>query len=41
MVKKYGYEFSSFTSNIDGKRWIDVPFAYEPFWKKKVQAQRQ
>ena len=39
-VKKYGYKFTTFTSNIDGKRWIDVPFAYEPFWEKKQQAQR-
>jgi hypothetical protein len=34
-IKKYGYKFKTFTSNIDGKRWIDVPFAYEPFWEKK------
>lgn len=34
-----GYKFKSnvtqFTSQIDGKRWFDVPFAYEPFWPKR------
>lgn len=34
-IKKYGYKFETFKSNLDGKRWIDVPFAYEPFWEKK------
>jgi hypothetical protein len=33
------YEFKSgvtaFTSQIDGKVWYDVPFAYEPFWEAK------
>ena len=24
-----------FTSNIDGKRWVDVPFAFDPFWEAK------
>ena len=33
-IKKYGYKFKTFTSCSDGKRWIDVPFAYEPFWEK-------
>jgi hypothetical protein len=32
------YEFrvnvTRFTSNIDGKPWYDVPFAYMPFWDK-------
>jgi hypothetical protein len=35
-IKKYGYGFTSFTSNIDGKRWLDVPFAYEPFWEERL-----
>jgi hypothetical protein len=38
LVNKYGYKFKSFTS--DGRRWLDVPFAYEPFWKKKEQARQ-
>jgi len=32
------YEFkenvSRFTSQVDGKRWFDVPFCYMPFWDK-------
>jgi len=39
-IKKYAYKFTTFTSDIDGKRWIDVPFAYEPFWEK-VESRRQ
>ena len=23
---------STFKSNIDGKRWYDIPFAYAPYW---------
>ena len=26
---------SFFTSNIDGARWIDLPFRYQPFWDKR------
>jgi hypothetical protein len=37
-INKYGYKFTTFTSDIDGKRWIDVPFAYEPFWEKKKRS---
>ena len=25
----------SFISQVDGKRWFDVPFAYVPFWEAK------
>ena len=35
VIRQFGRESSGFTSQIDGKRWLDVPFAYEPFWKKK------
>lgn len=34
------YEFRSnvtcFTCNIDKKRWYDIPFAYTPWWEKRV-----
>jgi hypothetical protein len=23
---------SYFRNNVDGKLWIDIPFAYDPFW---------
>ena len=25
---------SMFRSQVDGEMWIDVPFAYQPFWKR-------
>lgn len=24
-----------FTSNIDGKSWWDIPFAFSPYWEKR------
>jgi hypothetical protein len=35
LIAKHGKRGSGFTSQIDGKRWLDVPFAYDPFWAKK------
>lgn len=35
LIAKHGKKGSGFTSQIDRKRWLDVPFAYDPFWKKK------
>jgi hypothetical protein len=29
-----GTRAETFTSNIDGKRWYDVPFAYSPYWEE-------
>lgn len=26
---------SGFTSQIDGERWIEVPFAFVPWWDKR------
>jgi len=34
LVTFHGHEIKSFISPIDGKSWLDVPFAYEPFWEK-------
>ena len=35
------YEFSNnvttFTSQIDGDLWYDIPFAYEPQWQRTRQ----
>ena len=37
-----GYTFktnvTSFTSQIDGKLWFDIPFAYQPAWEAKRKA---
>ena len=35
LVRQFGLNSSTFTSKVDGQRWLDVPFAYEPFWTKK------
>jgi len=33
------YEFKAnvrvFRSNIDGRQWYDIPFAYLPFWNER------
>ncbi len=34
VIRQFGMNSSNFTSS-DGSKWIDVPFAYEPFWDKK------
>lgn len=36
LVDKYEFKkhVSVFKSNIDGNKWYDIPFAYEPFWDK-------
>jgi hypothetical protein len=26
---------SFFTSQVDGKRWIDIPFGYTPYWESR------
>jgi hypothetical protein len=35
IVKASGWSHMFFQSQIDGNTWIDVAFAYEPFWEKK------
>jgi len=38
LVKQYEFfttNVRTFVSNIDGKRWYDVPFGYIPFWEKR------
>jgi hypothetical protein len=32
IVEESGYHYSYFVSQIDGNRWIEIPFAYYPFW---------
>jgi hypothetical protein len=29
-----------FKSNVDGKMWYDIPFAFEPFWAAKTANKR-
>ena len=36
LVKASGWSHMFFQSQIDGQTWIDVAFAFEPFWEAKV-----
>jgi hypothetical protein len=38
IVRKSGLPYSFFVDNIDKTLWIDVPFAYTPFWEAAVLA---
>lgn len=33
LVKASGLRYASFRDAIDGQPWLDIPFAYEPFWE--------
>lgn len=35
LVKKWNRSVSTFTSQIDGKLWLDVPFAFDPWWEAR------
>jgi len=35
IIKKHEHSFTTFISQIDGKQWLDIPFAFDPFWKSK------
>jgi hypothetical protein len=41
ILAAHGKKGTAFTSQVDGRRWIDVPFAYEPFWEKASRAARR
>jgi hypothetical protein len=34
LLNQRGREFTQFTSQVDGKIWLDVTFAYQPYWDK-------
>ena len=35
ILVKSGHSFTTFTSQIDGKVWYDVPFAFDPWWEAR------
>ena len=37
IVKLSGWSHTTFTSQIDGRIWFDIPFGYEPFWGARVR----
>lgn len=36
LVEKYGFKYAPFKDDIDHEMWLDVPFAYAPFWREKA-----
>jgi len=42
IVKAYRFasNVTTFVSNIDGKLWYDIPFAYLPYWEAKQAKQK-
>lgn len=34
IIAKYPNGYSRFISQIDGTYWLDIPFAFDPFWEK-------
>ncbi len=37
LVDECGAVCSVFVSQVDGRRWLDVPFHYEPFWTRRMK----
>ncbi len=35
IVAKYSGKVYTFVSQIDGKQWYDIPFAYLPYWEAR------
>lgn len=33
---QFHYNVTAFRNEIDGKFWYDIPFAYDPYWEKKL-----
>ena len=35
LVHLHGVSASSFVSQLDGRVWLDIPFAYLPWWRAR------
>ncbi len=35
LLNRHNQTFTTFTSQLDNTRWLDVPFMYTPFWDNK------
>lgn len=40
IIAQFGRKGSSFVNQTNGERWLDIPFAYEPWWEKRVGQSR-
>ena len=36
IVQAYGHKWTTFIDAKDGKIWLDLPFAYWPYWEAKL-----
>ena len=36
LIKHFGCSHSTFTNQVEGGLWLDVPFAYLPWWERRV-----
>lgn len=36
LLERYGLKYTPFKDDIDHEMWLDVPFAYAPFWRDKA-----
>lgn len=36
ILKESGWGYTLFIHQITGELWLDVPFAYLPFWERKT-----
>lgn len=41
LIMESGLCWSAFRSQIDGKLWIDVPFAFDPYWNRRTTMARE
>ena len=35
IVEASGWSYSRFISQIDGQQWLDLPFAFYPWWENR------
>lgn len=39
LVIRSGSSCTSFDNRVDGGRWLDIPFAYTPWWESRATKQ--
>jgi hypothetical protein len=41
LVKHFGHQAETFTNQVEGGLWLDVPFQYRPWWEAKQRLAKQ
>lgn len=41
LVRKHGHSLSLFQNQITHTMWIDVPFAFDPYWERQLRRTEQ